>query len=335
MDIFDRRLLTTIQVHFPLTVRPFRSLAVMLDSSEIRVLERIAALKEAGVIRQISAIFDSASIGYQSTLIAFRVPHRALARVAGAVSAHEGVSHNYQRECSYNLWFTLTVPACKDLRDEAAALAGANGIADWLFLPSLRKFKIRFQLDLTGEKRGGGAAICAAGKSTTGSRAPRISREFIRQLQRDFPLVSRPYRRIASSLKISEGEVVERAKRYCRSGIIRRIAAVLRHTKAGFVANVMVVWAPSPSQVLTLARCAARYGRISHCYERQAASGWPYSVYTMIHGHDIGECRAIVREISRESKVKRFRMLETVREFKKVRVMYFANNNSLVFRGAK
>jgi len=323
MDLLDRKLLTILQIDFPLTIKPFQSLARMLETDEKTVLDRTNNLKRHGIIRQISAIFDSASIGYQSTLIAFKVPAKKLTEAADLISANAGVSHNYERTGKYNLWFTLTLPARKDLRAEAEKLSRAANVVDWLFLPALRTFKIKFQLDLTGKRQSVSIPEKSAPHRST-KRAVKVPQSFIRELQKDLPVVSRPYKRIAEALKITESGVVERIKKYTACGAIRRVAAVLRQKKAGFPANVMVAWAPPENLKDDLARFAVQQQKISHCYERPSSTKWPYSIYTMIHGKTMAECSMVIKTVSAQSGVKQFSVLPTVREFKKVRVQYYS-----------
>jgi DNA-binding Lrp family transcriptional regulator len=323
MDLLDRKLLTILQIDFPLTLKPFQSLARMLETDEKTVLDRTNNLKRHGIIRQISAIFDSASIGYQSTLIAFKVPAVKLAEAADLISANAGVSHNYERTGKYNLWFTLTLPASKDLRAEAEKLSQAANVVDWLFLPALRTFKIKFQLDLTGTRQNVSVPANLFPNRST-NRAVKVPQSFIRELQKDLPVVSRPYKRIAEALKITESGVVERIKKFTASGAIRRVAAVVRQKKAGFPANIMVAWAPKEDLKESLARCAVKQQKISHCYERPSSTKWPYSVYTMIHGKTMAECSKVIKTVSAQSGVKQFSVLPTVQEFKKVRVQYYS-----------
>jgi Transcriptional regulators len=318
MDLFDRKLLTALQSNFPLTTRPFQSLARMLKTDEKDVLDRIALLKKQGIIRQISAIFDSKAIGYQSTLLAFKVPAKNLMKVAALISAHMGVSHNYERSGKYNLWFTLTLPSGKDLKAESQKLAMASDVVDWLYLPALRTFKISFQLDFTGKV----GAVKAAPILSIGS-AINVPQNFIRELQKDLPVASRPYKLFAEALKTTESDIVARIKKYAAAGAIRRVAAVVRQKKAGVPANVMVAWAPREELKTALAECAVRQQKISHCYERPSSRKWPYSMYTMIHGKSMDECTQVIKQISAQSGVKKYSLLPTIWEFKKVRVQYY------------
>jgi DNA-binding Lrp family transcriptional regulator len=320
MDTIDKSILNVLQFEFPLAVRPFLSIAETIRIPEQDVLDRIDKLKHRRVVRQISAIFDSSKIGYHGVLVAFKVPKRRLHAVALRLNANPGVSHNYVRAGSFNLWFTLTMPMENDLKKEASNLARQANVGEWLFLPTIRKFKISFQLDMGGKRH----ALPSVRKSSPRA-APgiRVDRGFVRELQKDLPLQPRPFLPAAVALGWTEEKIVRELKRYIKSGAIRRVASVLRPVKAGFPANVLVVWAPRNALIGRLGRIAASRKNVSHCYERPAAAGWPYSVYTMIHGRSVAECRQVIRSISRESGVQEYRELTTVKEYKKIRVEYF------------
>jgi siroheme decarboxylase len=143
LDALDRALLERLQASLPLLPQPFAALGEALGLDERQVLDRVQRLKEQGIIRQVGAILDTRRLGYQSTLAAFHVPENDLKTVAARVSAHPGVSHNYARTHHYNLWFTLAVPPGHDVEDEARHLADESAVADWLYLPALRVYKIR------------------------------------------------------------------------------------------------------------------------------------------------------------------------------------------------
>jgi DNA-binding Lrp family transcriptional regulator len=321
MDTIDKNILDALQFDFPLVVRPYAAIAGKLAVPEQDVLKRTGALKKNKVVRQISAIFDSSKIGYRGVLVAFKVPARRLHSVALQVNAHPGVSHNYVRKDAFNLWFTLTVPSETDLKKEAAAMAASARIREWLFLPTIRKFKISFQLDMSGKGR---HAAPKKRSRDVPSRPITVDREFVRELQKDLPLVSRPFGPAARALGWTEEKVVSELKRYVRAGAVRRVASVLRPVNAGFGANVLAVWTPHGKRHIgALGRIAASRKNVSHCYQRPTFPNWPYSVYTMIHGRSVAECKKVIRSISRESGVTDYRELTTVKEYKKVRVEYF------------
>lgn len=109
LDRVDIELLNIIQDEFPLTARPYFSLAERLNTSEQEIIRRLKRLKDIGIIRRIGAVFDSREMGYYSTLCACSVPAEQVERTAAIINQVRGVTHNYQRDHAWNLWFTLTV----------------------------------------------------------------------------------------------------------------------------------------------------------------------------------------------------------------------------------
>src|SRR5688572_24613796 len=107
LDDTDQELLNLIQVNFPVESRPFNALADKLGIDESAVIERLAALKSARIIRQISAIFDTRALGYKSSLVATRAPDDKVDEVAHVINDHPGVSHNYRRDHEFNIWWTI------------------------------------------------------------------------------------------------------------------------------------------------------------------------------------------------------------------------------------
>ncbi|GAI37672.1 unnamed protein product, partial [marine sediment metagenome] len=111
LDYIDKKLLNILQSDFPIVEKPFEDIAVSLNTTEKDVIQRIRLLKyENKIIRQIGPVFNTNSLGYNRSLAAFKVSEENIDRVAEIVNRHPGVSHNYKRDCEYNLWFTIAVP---------------------------------------------------------------------------------------------------------------------------------------------------------------------------------------------------------------------------------
>ena len=110
LDDVDRELLNAVQWDFPLEARPYAVLGERLGIDEPEVRDRVAKVKEPGVLRQLSAIFDTRALGYSSALVAAKVDPDHIDEAAAVISEHPGVSHNYKRNHAYNLWYTVAVP---------------------------------------------------------------------------------------------------------------------------------------------------------------------------------------------------------------------------------
>ncbi len=147
--------------------------------------------------------------------------------------------------------------------------------------------------------------------------------QLVREVQENLPLVSRPFLEIARRLGISEEEVIGRVQEFLRDGILRRFGATLRHCRVGYTANVMVVWRVPEDRVEEVGQQMAGAPEVSHCYERPARAGWPYNLYTMLHGKSRQECEAITARLARESGISEYSMLFSVRELKKSSMRYF------------
>jgi DNA-binding Lrp family transcriptional regulator len=325
-DPTDRRLLVVLQRGLPLTPRPFAAIAAEIGLSEDEVLTRVRHLKDGrrgSLIREIGPIFDTRALGYRSTLVAMAVPEDRLDGAAGIVNAHPGVSHNYQREHRWNLWFTLAVPPAENVETTVKELVGAAGGFPHLSLPALRTFKIGVRLGLDS----GGKIDEVEGEVATSSgclRPPDArDKAFIRTLQQGIKTVAEPFAPAAQAMAVSTEELLEWMREAKRRGWLRRFAAVLHHRQAGYSANGMVVWKVPEERVDEVAAVACRYSQVSHCYERSTCPGWPYSLFTMVHSLDRAECRAVVRRISGEACARDLFILFSSKEHKKERIKYF------------
>jgi len=145
VDDRDKRLLNTIQADFPLVSRPFHALGGQLDLAEGEVIDRVAALKQRRIIRQISAIFDTRSLGYKSSLVAMRVQPEKLDGAAAIVNGHPGVSHCYLRptypDWPFSIFTMMHGQEAKDCQEIIDAISQATGITEYALLYSTNEYK--------------------------------------------------------------------------------------------------------------------------------------------------------------------------------------------------
>ena len=148
MDSVDRQLLDIIQTGFPLTPRPYADLGQMLGIAEEEALERVRGLKARKIIRRLGANFQSAKLGFRSTLCAAKVPEETLESFVAEVNRHTGVTHNYLRDHEYNVWFTCIGPSWEAVCELLDGVTRKTGIPI-LNLPAKRMYKIKvdFQMD--------------------------------------------------------------------------------------------------------------------------------------------------------------------------------------------
>mgnify|MGYP001627111845 CR=1 FL=1 len=315
-------LLKAVQREIPITDRPFKEIGERLGMKEEEVIERLMKLKEEGLIRQISPIYDTRLLGYDSSLVAFKVPEENLEKVADFINAHPGVSHNYEREHEFNLWFTLAVPkeVPLSLEDTVRLIAERTGVREYAILRTIRLFKIGVKLDFNSVEEREEVEV----KETKPLELTEEDRLIIKETQEDMPLVERPYLVFAQRLNMKEEELLERLRLYKEAGLIRRVCAILFHRRAGFRANGMAVWKVEKDRVEEVGNYIAGFKGVSHCYERTTNEHWKYNLFSMIHGKSREEVEELVKKVSEETGIREYAVLYSKREFKKVRVRYFS-----------
>ncbi len=327
IEDLDRQLLNELQQEFPLSSHPFALIGNKLGISENETLSRVTDLSDNGIIRQISAIFDTRRLGYDSCLVAMQLPPQLLDAAAEEINKHQGVSHNYSRSHIFNLWFTIATPPGVDLIQEVRRISNITRPEAVLILPALRVFKIRVQLDVTGNRDPFAMEPAVSEETQSGQFLPPLSGmeiSIIKKLQENLPLTLTPFREISDSLGLTEDGLFSIANRFISEGRMRRLAAVLRHRKAGFKANAMGVWNIPAEDIEKAGRRFADFQAVSHCYERPSYPPlWPFNLFTMVHGHTREECISILQMMSDNVNIREYDYLFSEKEYKKVRLRYF------------
>ena len=148
LDDIDRQILNRIQSRFPITNRPFQTIAGELGLQEADVIARVARLKRNGIIRRIGANFVPEKVGFVSTLCAARVPAERIDAFAAVVNRYSGVTHNYVRDNDYNVWFTFIAPSMTEIEANLEDIRRRTGVSDILNLPATRVYKIKAKFKL-------------------------------------------------------------------------------------------------------------------------------------------------------------------------------------------
>jgi DNA-binding Lrp family transcriptional regulator len=207
------------------------------------------------------------------------------------------------------------------LREET----GAESIRQ---LPTLTLFKINMNLEMERDTDALAEAVDAAPPREL-ERQPYddVDVAVIRALQGPMEVVDRPYDAAAAAAGMRVGRFLDHLDGMVERKLLRRVAAILYHRRAGFSANGMGVWRVPEDRILEVgARMAAVRG-ISHCYQRPTYPDWPYSVFTMAHGRSKEECDAILDRIADEHHLhgEDRAVLYSSTEYKKIRLHYFTD----------
>ena len=329
VDDLDAQLLDRIQTELPLVERPYAALADAIGSDEATVLERVAALREQKVIRQISAIFDSRRLGYRGMLVAARTPDERQDAAAAVFSTHPGVSHNYLREHELNVWFTLTVSPRSQLGlDRTVELLGELAEVDVIRpMPALRFFKIGVDLDVKGD-RDPAAKLVKARPARKPAPPPEALTTAISTpsapCSATSPAEPEPFGELAAQASASRPRSCSRTATLHRDGpdapLRRRAGPPQRR------ASCRTAWASGacPRSASTSAASAmAAFRGVSHCYQRPTYPDWPYNLFSMTHGRTKADCEAVLAAVGAETGLDDYSVLYSTKEYKKTRVSYF------------
>ncbi|OWV11339.1 Lrp/AsnC family transcriptional regulator [Fibrobacter sp. UWB5] len=304
MTELEQNLLAIIQDAFPLEERPYLVLAEQLGSDEQSVFAAVENLRQSGIIRRIGGVYDSKALGFISRLCAGKVTESALEAFATTVNEIPAITHNYQRSHEYNVWFTVIAQSEAEIQKIVEDVCSKTELHDVHVLLATKKFKINTVM-------GGSAApvirknTCVRSKLMAGADRARI-----RIACEDIPHTLTPFKDWGISCEELREDLDLRR--------MRRFGAILRHQEAGFADNAMVCFnATNGGDIL------AQKPYISHCYNRPAFEGFPYTLYAMMHAQSAEELDRQIKEAAESIGNPDYVVLRSVRELKKTSFKFF------------
>jgi DNA-binding Lrp family transcriptional regulator len=331
LDAADKLLLNLLQSSFPLEREPFGAIARQAELPVDEVETRTQRLLDERIIREITPIFDTRALGYASMLVAAKVDSENPQRAARIINSHPGVSHNYLRTHDFNLWFTIATPPDSGLGLDGTleVLRAETGAESIRQLPTLTLFKINMNLEMEQGTEALAATVDAAPpRELEAQPYDDTDIAVIRALQGPMAVIDRPYDEAAGEVGMSTEGFLDHLRGMIDRKLLRRVAAILYHRRAGFSANGMGVWRVPEDKILDVGRRMAAVRGVSHCYQRPTYADWPYSVFTMAHGRSKAECDAVLDSIADEHGLHDGdrAVLYSSTEFKKVRLHYFTED---------
>lgn len=148
----EQKILDRIQTDFPLSREPYRVIGEAVGCSAEEAHETVMGLRANGIIRRLGGIFVAGKLGYVSCLAAVRVEPAMIGEAASIAGAHPEVTHNYERDCRYNLWFTVVARTPERLEEILEDVRTCDGVHSVHALPAEKTFKIRVDFNF-GEER--------------------------------------------------------------------------------------------------------------------------------------------------------------------------------------
>ncbi len=361
MTELEQRLLSVIQDAFPLEERPYRRLAEMLNAQEAcaggdarghlteqAVFDAVENLRRSGVIRRIGGIYDSHRLGFISRLCAGKV--NDLEKFTSAVNGIPAITHNYVRSHEYNVWFTAIAESEEKIHAIVDKLRAITDLHHVHILTATKKFKINTVMRVLKENEDSRLASAMLASTTlstgtTGRGNDDRGGQFIAALSSsdkaririacdDIPHTLTPFADWGVSCEALRDDLVQKR--------MRRFGAILRHQDAGFAYNAMVCFKLDERQETKDERSVilsdpwkgeskdpagailANKPYISHCYERPAFAGFPYTLYAMMHAQTAEELDAFIKDAAVSIGNPEYAVLHSVRELKKTSFRFLA-----------
>jgi len=146
IDRIDRRIIWFLSGDIGGDMRPYRSIAEQVGTSEPEVIARVNGYKRAGVLRRIGAVLDHRRTGFGANGMAvWNVPDSRVDELGRIMASFREVTHCYARP-RYPDWpcnlYTMVHGASEDeCRQIVERIARATGLTDYMILFSTREFK--------------------------------------------------------------------------------------------------------------------------------------------------------------------------------------------------
>lgn len=147
MDEKDHEIIRFLQDSFPLDPEPYRIIGDQLWIDEVTVISRIARLMQDGTIRHLGPFFDSRKLGYSGTLAAIQIDDDKIDEVAQFLAGFPQITHNYLREGTPNMWFTVIAKTREERDSIIVRIKDHAGVSHVDVFPAKKFFKVKVDLD--------------------------------------------------------------------------------------------------------------------------------------------------------------------------------------------
>ena len=333
----EQQLLAIIQDAFPLEERPYQVLAEQLGFDEQSVFAAVENLRRSGIIRRVGGVYDSKALGFISRLCAGKVPtamtgaadDSALEKFAAVVNVIPAITHNYVRSHEYNVWFTVMAQSEAEIQKIVDEVCANTELHDVHILNATKKFKINTVMgagsDERRKTRDERSVILSEQSESKNLCFTDNDRSRIHIACDDIPHTLTPFKDWDVSCDELREDLALRR--------MRRFGAILRHQEAGFAFNAMVCfaetvdsrqWSVDRNSVNPAGAILASKPYISHCYNRPAFEGFPYTLYAMMHAQSAEELESYIKEAAESIGNPDFAVLHSIRELKKTSFRFFA-----------
>ncbi len=285
----EQGLLDHYQHYFPLTDRPFDKIAHHFGIRESKVLQQFKLLIKQGIISRIGPVFSAQSVG-ANVLVVMSVPAIDLDRVASIVSSFDEVTHCYEREHVFNLWFVVSAD-CTETLKLALSLIEQKAQYKLIALPMLLDYQVELGCKLNfGSPPELDNKNVVSLHTVRGSRisqfpATEVVQKALQVIQSGIPVCESPYDILGEKIGLTGRQLIGVIQLMHHHKILNRWGVVLRHYELGFKSNALVVWNVPTKKLDEVASKIAAVNSVSMCYKRpRSLPDWCYNLFTQVQG---------------------------------------------------
>ena len=141
-------------------------------------------------------------------------------------------------------------------------------------------------------------------------------------IQKDIVVMRFPFNELGNLCGLTNEDVLDTTKQLFKKGFIRKYGAILRHQKAGYEKNALVVWSVPADQIEKAGKIFASFLFVSHCYERKPAFREKYNIFTMLHSKD-ENILSLIKNMATATDIHDYLIFESIQEYKKISPEYF------------
>ncbi|MDO8848016.1 MAG: hypothetical protein Q7W51_06495 [Coriobacteriia bacterium] len=323
LDHTAEQVLTVLAGGLPVTARPYAELGTRAGLPEADVLSVLRALRDGHRVRRIGAEFSPAGLGYHAALGGLAIPEDRTEDVASMLGALPNITHVFELDDRYRLWYVLASPSRTRLEIAEAELARSAGAADrYRVLPDeLYKVTAAFDTD-------GAPEIPDRIDAEAGPALDRDEKALVRLLQGDLALAERPFAELVHTLgecgfDIDERWALDRTQDLAASGALRRIGATLR-TREEPWRSALTVWR-SPRDPAAAGALIASFPEVLHAFERRVPGGM--AVLAVIEGQTRAEIDRAIERIRIAGELDAPRIAYPLREYARSPMRYFTEGD--------
>ncbi|MBV8516830.1 MAG: Lrp/AsnC family transcriptional regulator [Acidobacteria bacterium] len=283
---------------------PFGEIAAKSGVDVDAVLERIAAMLQAGTIRRVRQTLMATNLA-EGALVAWQLPPEKLDSAFDFLFREDPFSgHVVIRSTdaatpgsNYRLWTTIKVPQGYSLEKHCAFLAKLIGAEHFRVMPAHRIFALGVgHVRRKGMEPGSKSDDLADVKDTAKVELSDLEWQVLTALKRE--LTPDEIRRDVWTARAIEANVpletfFEVAEHLNRRGVVGRFSTFLEHVKPLQTGervtrfNALFHWAVPPGRELEAGREVGRFDILTHCYWREGGPEFRnVNIMAVAHGTD-------------------------------------------------